>query len=179
MPKIIKGNPVTAGIETGNAFLFQTEKNHIFKENISQGKVKVEVDRFLNAVQKSKSQLKKISTDLEKKIGKESALIIESQYWLLKDNSLIDSIVEIIKNKLVRSEWAIKQIEKKYIDIFTDIPDLSFQEKRNDISDILNRIISNLTSKKIEFSSEEDNIILIADDIPPSIAATLISKKKY
>lgn len=177
MPKKIKGDPVTPGIETGNAFLLHSKKNHIFKEVISKDKIKIEEERFLNSVRKSTSQLRKISADLEKKLGKESALIIETQYLLLKDDTLIDSIIEIIKKDHVRSEWAIKQTDKKYSDLFSNIPDLAFQEKRNDISDILNRIINNLKSNKIK-PIVEDNIILIADDIPPSIAASLMSKKK-
>ncbi len=178
MTKIITGKPIISGIETGKAFLFNSQKKHIFKEHITKNKIEIEENRFLNAVKKSKSQLRKISIDLEKKLGKESALIIETQYLLLKDTSLIDSIVTIIKTEYVKSEWAIDQIEKKYINLFRNISDLSFQEKGNDISDILNRVINNLKSNKLNISSVNENIILIADDIPPSIAATLISKKK-
>jgi len=178
MEKKISGNPVTSGIEIGYAFLFQSKENQIFKESISRNNVDSEEVRFLNGVKESQSQLKKISKSLEKKLGKESALIIETQYLLLKDKELLDSIIAIIRNKFVKSEWAIKQIEKKYIELFSNIPDLAFQEKRNDISDILNRIINNLKSNKIKLNTDNNNIILIADDIPPSIAATLITKKK-
>ncbi len=178
MEKTISGNPITSGVEIGYAFLFQSKENQIFKESISRNKVKSEEVRFLNGVKESQSQLKKISKNLEKKLGKESALIIETQYLLLKDKELLNSIIAIIRNESVKSEWAIKQIEKKYIELFSNIPDLAFQEKRNDISDILNRIINNLKSNKIKLNTDNDNIILIADDIPPSIAATLITKRK-
>jgi len=175
---ILKGKPITSGIETGKAFLFHSQRDHIFKEHIKKNKINDEKNRFLNAVRKSKSQLKKISADLEKKLGKESALIIETQYLLLKDKTLLDSIMKIIEFESVRSEWAIHSVEEKYLKVFRNLSDLSFQEKGNDISDILNRVINNLKSNRINLSPENKNIILVADDIPPSIAATLISKKK-
>lgn len=175
---IIKGKAITSGIETGKAFLFHSHRDHIFKENIRKDKIEAEKYRFLNAVKKSKSQLKKISADLEKKLGKESALIIDFQHSLLNDKSLLDAIIKVIESESVRSEWAINTVEKEYIKIFSNIPDLSFKERGNDISDILNRVINNLKKNKINISSNNKNIILVADDIPPSIAATLISKKK-
>ncbi len=176
--KIIKGKPVSPGIVVGKALLFNSQREIILREKIDKTAVETEINRFNNAVKKTRAQLKKIYNDLQKIMGKETALIIETQYQLLKDGNLINDIKDCITSTHVKTEWAIKQIEKKYVEIFNKIPDLSFKEKINDISDVLKRVIDNLKKSERSVDADIENVILVADDIPPSIAATLMSKGK-
>lgn len=177
--KILKGKPVSAGIAVGRALIFNSKRETILKEKIEKGAIKTEIDRFNNAVKKTRAQLKKIFNNMKKVMGKEPALIIETQYQLLEDGNLTNDIKNFITSNSVKAEWAIKQIEKKYFDFFNKIPDLSFKEKSNDISDVLVRVINNLRrTKKKSVDKDMENIILVADELPPSIAANLMSKGK-
>lgn len=176
--KKIKGKPVSAGIVTGKAFLLNSQKTIILREKIKQDLTEAEIKRFNSAVAKTRSQLKKIANNLQKTMGKDSALIIETQHLLLKEGALIEDIKNLIVSQSVKAEWAIKEVEKKYIDFFNNIPDLSFREKRNDISDILNRLIGNLKKSNEGIETTIENVILVADDMPPSVAAQLLSKGK-
>lgn len=176
--KKIKGKPVSSGIVSGKALVFNSQKTIVFREKIQKEGIEQEIERLNNAITKTRAQLKKISNNLQKVMGEESALIIETQSLLLKDGNLINKIKDLISTKLVKVEWAIKEVEKKYTDLFNNIPDLSFREKRNDISDLLNRLMNNLKKGKNDIISNIENVILVADDLPPSIAANLISKRK-
>lgn len=176
--KQIKGNPVSPGIISGKALLFNSQKQIVLKEKISGDAIEAEIQRLNNAVKITKTQLKKIYNNLTKTIGKNSALIIETQYLLVKEGNLIDSIKELIVSGAVKAEWAIKQTEKKYSDIFSKIADLTFRERSNDISDVLIRLINNLKSDNHKDEADIENVILVADDIPPSIAANLMSMGK-
>jgi phosphotransferase system enzyme I (PtsI) len=176
--KKIKGKPVSSGIVFGKALLFNCQNKVIFKENIKKDLIHIEIERFDNAVKKTRAQLKKIYNDLEKIMEKSSALIIETQYLLLKDENLIDEIKNLITSNSVRAEWAIKQVDEKYIDFFDNISDITFREKRSDISDVLNRLIRNLKKSEKQIDSDIGNVILVSDDIPPSIAAKLMSRTK-
>lgn len=176
--KKIKGKPVSAGIEMGKAFILNSQKRIILREKINRDLIETEINRFNSAVVKTRSQLKKIAGDLQKIMGKDSALIIETQYLLLKEGNLIEDIKNLIVSHSVKAEWAIKEVEKKYVDFFSNIQDLSFQEKRNDISDILNRLIGNLKKSDNDIETTIENVILVADDMPPSVAAQLMSKGK-
>jgi phosphotransferase system enzyme I (PtsI) len=175
--KILKGKPVSSGIGIGEALLYDTREALILKEKVDADLVKTEINRFNNAVKKSKAQLKKIYNNVLKIMGTNSALIIETQRLLLKDGNLINDIKKLITTESIKAEWAIKRTEKKYVDLFSKIEDLAFQEKRNDISDIFSRILKNLKSSD-HLSNLElvDDVILIAKDIPPSIAANIMSK---
>jgi phosphotransferase system enzyme I (PtsI) len=174
--KTLKGKPVSSGITIGKALLFTSQKEIILREKISEKNIQKEIYRLNNAIKKTQAQLRKIIVDLQRTMGKDSALIIETQYLLLKEGNLVNEIQNIITTNLVKAEWAIKEIEKKYIKIFNNIPDISFRERSNDISDVLTRLLHNLTKSK-RIDKDDEDIILVADDIPPSIAANLMSKK--
>ncbi|MGD2092096.1 MAG: phosphoenolpyruvate--protein phosphotransferase [Candidatus Aminicenantes bacterium] len=178
--KQIKGKPVSPGIMMGKALLFNSHQPQqiVFKEKIPHQAIEIEINRFNHAVKITKAQLKKIYKNLQKTMGKESALIIETQYLLVKEGNLINDIRKLITRESVRAEWAIKQIEKKYIDIFNKVSDISFQERINDISDVLYRLLNNLKSNTNNMDADIENVILVATDIPPSISASLMSKGK-
>jgi len=176
--KQIKGKSVCSGIISGKALLFNSQKQIVLKEKITKDAIEAELNRFNHTVKITKAQQKKIYNNLIKTMGKDSALIIETQYLLVKEGDLINAIKKSITTESVKAEWAIKQIEKKYIDVFNKISDLSFRERSNDISDVLIRLINNLKSNESEDEPDIENVILVADDIPPSIAANLMSKGK-
>ncbi len=178
--KQIKGKPVSPGIIMGKALLFNSHRQQqiVFKEIIPKPAIETEINRFNNAVKITKAQLKKIYKNLQQTMGKESALIIETQYLLVKEGNLVNDVRKSISRESVRAEWAIKQIEKKYVDIFNKIPDISFQERINDISDVLIRLLNNLKSKTNAKDTDIENVILVAPDIPPSITASLMSRGK-
>lgn len=177
-PIVIKGNPVSPGIVSGRALLFNSQREIILREKIDPASIEKEINRLNNAIKKSRAQLKKISHDLRQAFSKEPALIIDTQYLLLKDGNLIEDIKNNIISQSVRAEYAIEEVEKKYIDIFDKIPDLAFKGKINDISDVLTRVSRNLKPGNRSVDIEMDNVILVADNIPPSIAATLMSRGK-
>jgi len=178
--KQIKGKPVSPGIVMGKALLFNSHQQQqiVFKEKIPEQAIETEINRLNNAVKITKAQLKKIYKNLQKTMGKESALIIETQYLLVKEGNLINDMKELISREAVRVEWAIKQIEKKYVDIFNKIPDISFRERINDISDVLFRLLNNVKTKTNAIDTDIENVILVTTDIPPSIIASLMSKGK-
>jgi phosphotransferase system enzyme I (PtsI) len=177
----IKGKAVSPGITLGPAMLYDFAREVIRPENIGAKSVEREIWRLENAVKKSQAQLKKINSGLQKIMGKDAAFIIETQYMLLKDSHLLDEIKDAIQGRLVKAEWAIKEVERKYLEVFRTIPDLSFQAKSNDISDVLNRLIANLkksAAARPASGVQPGQVILVADDITPSEAATLMSNRQ-
>jgi len=176
--KRILGKAVSGGVEIGKAALFQSRTETIIREKITADRVEKEIWLLNHGIRKSQAQLRKINNDLQKILGKDSALIIETQYLLLKDSNLLGDIKGVIRRDLVTAEWAIKETERRYLEIFRTIPDLSFQQKGNDISDVLNRVIANLKNReKAREEQASEPIILVADDLSPSEAAKLMSRR--
>jgi phosphotransferase system enzyme I (PtsI) len=177
----IKGKAVSPGIAMGKALLYNFTRASVPAEPILPKAVEREIWRLDNAVKKSRAQLKKIHLGLQKIMGKDAAFIIETQHMLLNDSHLLGEIRDAIQGKLVKAEWAIQSVERKYLEVFRTIPDLSFKAKGNDISDVLNRLIANLSkgaAARPATAAPPGQVILVADDISPSEAATLMSNRR-
>ena len=176
----LKGKAVSPGIATGRALRYDAPRQAVLIERIAAGDLERERWRLDNGIKKTLAQLLKISRDLRRKTGQDVALIIESQVMLLRDSLLVEEIKGLIGREKVNAEWAIKEVERKYIDIFTSIPDLSFKAKSNDISDIFARLLGNLQRSRgrgRDRAAERElaDAILVADDLTPSEAARLLS----
>lgn len=181
----ITGKAVSPGIAMGRALLHNTTRQEILAEPISPRAVERETWRLENAVKKSRAQLKKIHLGLQKVMGKDAAFIIEAQQMLLTDSQLLNEIKGAISAKLVKAEWAIRLVERHYQEIFRSIPDLTFKSKGNDVSDVLNRLIANLRRAPATkpaagalAGAPPGQYVLVADDISPSEAATLMSNRR-
>ncbi len=173
----IKGKPASSGIATGKVLLYNSKNTIVLKEEITEQQAEVEIRRLNNAIRKTKAQLKKIQKDLHLSMGKDSALIIETQSALVNEGNLVNDIRALVRTKLVKVEWAVKEVEKKYLDIFNNLQDLSFREKGNDISDVLGRILNNLKKGTASIESHTvDDVIIVADYLPPSVAANVMGK---
>jgi phosphoenolpyruvate-protein phosphotransferase (PTS system enzyme I) len=175
----IKGKAVSPGIVSGPALLYASQHAIVLREKVPAAAVEKEVWRFNHAARKSQAQLKKIHHDLQRVMGQDAAFIIETQYMLLKDSHLLDDIRGLIRKNGVKAEWAVKDVEEKYLGMFRAIADLSFKQKSNDIADVLNRLQENLVKKeRPEGGADFADRILVADDLSPSEAAKLMSQKK-
>ena len=173
----IKGRAVSAGIGSGRALLYKAHEEVVHRVAIAEAEVERELWRLSNAIRKTSAQLKKIRHDLEKVVGRDSALIIESQSLLLRDSNLVEAIRGQIREGRVRSEWAIKEVERKYSGLFRKVADRTFQDKIRDISDVLGRILVNLRrSPGAPLETLEGDLVLVADDLTPSEAAKLIGR---
>ncbi len=101
--KIIKGKSVSPGIITGRALLYNSQKEIILREKISSEAIENEINRFDNAIKKTRAQLQKIYKNLQKTMGKDSALIIETQYLLIKEGNLVNDIKNMIITQAVKT----------------------------------------------------------------------------
>ena len=177
--KKFEGIAASTGIGIGSLYSIKLESDFILRESISEKEVPKELKRFENALKKSIKELKNIKQRIEKNRGKASAIILDTLILLLKDNELIETIKEIIREEKVRSEWAIHLVRLKYERIFEDFDNEYFKDRINDVNDALNRLMDNLKSRGIKDKEIPENkpIIILADDIPPSEMANLITRE--
>ncbi len=179
MTKKIEGIAASTGIGIGSLFSMKMETEFILRESIPDKQIPKELKRFDRAVKKSIKELEAIRQRVEKNRGKASAIILDTLILLLKDKELIDTIKEIIKEEKVRSEWAIHLVRLKYERIFEEFDNEYFRDRINDINDALNRLLESLKRKDVKEKVFPENkpVVIIADDIPPSEIASLITKE--
>jgi len=176
--KRIEGTSASSGIGIGKLFHIKMESRFVYKEKIKSEQIDNEIARFENAIKKSLKSLKKIKHEIEKNRGKGAGIIIETQLLLLNDDELLNSVKEIVKEKKVRTEWAVNLLRLKYKNIFKDYEDNYLKERIIDINDTLNRIIENLKEypKMKKTLPEDEKIVLFADDLLPSDFASFLTQ---
>lgn len=171
--RILKGIAASAGIGSGNAFLYVHEKPVVPHVSIGSAQVEKETGRFMQALQV-------VSDDLVSLIPKtrstDHRAILETHQLMLQDPEFINMVAHAIKNELICAEWAVENSMTTLIAMVEQSTDPSLKERSADVYDIGWRIIRGLLGKlRPRLSELAKNVVLVADTLLPSEALTLDS----
>jgi phosphotransferase system enzyme I (PtsI) len=172
--RIKKGIIASPGIRIGKALVFHGDEVKIPKYHIDETRLKDELERFDEAVLKTKNEI----LEIQKKIVNESfsdlAEIFSTHLMALEDPIFVERARKKIKNEKRNSEWVVNDISIDLITTLSKIDDEYLKERIIDISDINKRLIGNLQKKKkMNLSEVNENSIIFAADLTPSETALL------
>ncbi len=162
---VLKGIPAAPGVYIANAFQYKKEVESVSKEPITD--VDQAIKSLDEAIEKSKSELKKIFGLAVDKLGEKRAAIFEAQIMILDDPYLIDTIHARIKKEKIQPEFVVDDEISKYQKIMIDSKEPYMKERSQDIEDIKNRIIRNIRKKKW-ISRIKDEVIVVTNTITPA-----------
>ena len=164
---ILQGEGVSKGIVIAKVFLLKNYDIKIEKKTIKS--VDLEIQKLEKAINLSVEQIEKIKTIAFKNLKQEDIKIFDAHIQLVKDPILKQEIIdEIVKTKL-NSEFVVKKIFQKYIDIFLNSDYQYIGQRASDIEDISQRIILNLLGiTKQNLSDINEEVIIVANDLSPS-----------
>src|SRR5688500_19771386 len=94
----------------------------------------------------------------------------------IEDKSLLKKIKNIIKEKKVNAEWAVKVVTDDYIADYKKIADEHLRERYIDIEDVAERILTSLGGGKSNIRLEKDTVI-VAREVKPSTLIELLESK--
>src|ERR1041385_4765831 len=84
-PVVLRGIPASPGIGIGKAFLFKEEAlSYVFRA-LSKDEVKKEIQRFRQAVNKTRSEIQLTREKVLKVLGKSHASLIDAHLLILDD----------------------------------------------------------------------------------------------
>ncbi|MCG8572485.1 MAG: phosphoenolpyruvate--protein phosphotransferase [Spirochaetes bacterium] len=177
----IEGIIICKGIVIGNVCHYQEnimEQTAIY--HIDDNNIPSEIKRFKTAINKSKEQLEKLAKSVEEMIGKNEASIFGTHILILDDPVLVDKIENLIKEKWINTEFAVKEVFEEYENLFLKMDDEYMRERAEDFIEIKKRIISNLTNETGQFRCNihgtcisQYSRIVLAKEMTPSLIATL------
>jgi len=147
------------------------------REAIAADQVDDELKRLRRAIERTKSELVRIKTDIKDKMGEEHAFIFDAHLLILEDPSLLSSLEKVVNEDRVRSEWALSRTNTRYEQIFEAVNDEYFKQRKSDISDVLAKIYRNLEMKKEKKEVPDKLKVLVAHDLLPSEAAVRLSRE--
>jgi phosphotransferase system enzyme I (PtsI) len=170
----LNGLGVSAGIGVGRALVY---RQHTFDVRFRVPLVGVdgELRRLEQARARARRQLTDIKDRVARAAGAEHAYLFEAQVLMLDDPMLTGRAAELIRDEGVNAEWALQRAGEDLSRLFDEAEDHYLRERRLDLTDVIGRLRLNLrpqTGGPAEiFRSVEGPLILVADELAPSLAA--------
>ena len=171
-PFSIHGTGVSNGIAIGKAHLISNALLEVVQYDIEIKNIPHEIKRFEDAITAVKIDLNKIKSQLPSDSPGELSAFIDTHLMILKDKSLSSLPKTIIENEKCNAEWAIKKQMDSVVNQFDQIEDLYLRERRQDVIQVVERVIKILLghSNQAAVKNKEKLTILVAHDISPADA---------
>ena len=171
-PFSIHGTGVSNGIAIGKAHLISNALLEVVQYDIEIKNIPYEIKRFEDAITAVKIDLNKIKSQLPSDSPGELSAFIDTHLMILKDKSLSSLPKTIIENEKCNAEWAIKKQMDSVVNQFDQIEDLYLRERRQDVIQVVERVIKILLghSNQAAVKNKEKLTILVAHDISPADA---------
>ena len=166
----LHGISISSGIAIGRAHLLSHAYSEVVPRFIDKNKIGEEILRFDMAVNQSRREL----TDLQKVIPDDSPTefqeFIKLHLLILEDPILSETPKTKIKELQCNAEWALKLQIETLLQKFLAIQDPYLKERKNDITQVGERILKVLYGgpKKSKKNTHEESLIVVAHDISPA-----------
>ncbi|MBI3426823.1 MAG: phosphoenolpyruvate--protein phosphotransferase [Acidobacteria bacterium] len=174
----LEGIGVCQGVAIGRAFLVDDPRGRIVRAVLPSEELDAEVGRFRHALQQAQTQVREAKERLQAALGEEHSFIFDAHLVMLEDEHLAQQIENFIREHHANAEWAVRDVTNHLIELYVQIADDYLRERSSDVADIAHRLIKILSGDKShDLKLRTDNSIVIADDLLPSAAAELDTKR--
>lgn len=177
--KQFKGIGVSPGIAIGKVFVLHSgESFNLPKRTVGAENLSNEIARFEEALTRTRTEILGIRRKLSDQIGRESSDIFTAHLLILEDRTLIEDVIEVIKNEKVGAEYAFAAVIQRYFQAFSQINDEYLKERISDIRDVGKRLLGNLCGEEKKRLEEfQGKVIIASHDLSPSDTASLDRSK--
>jgi phosphotransferase system enzyme I (PtsI) len=164
-----KGIGVSPGIAIGRAVIIEKRVASIYRVPIREEEVEGEVNRLLEALEKTKDELHELKQRVSRSMGDEYGSIFDAHAMIVGDASFADKVVQKIESEQVNAEWAMSEVQEELQARFLSFDDEYLRERVADVKDVAERVLVNLAGLAHHDLSEiKHDVIIIADDLTPS-----------
>ncbi|MEH7336895.1 phosphoenolpyruvate--protein phosphotransferase [Neobacillus drentensis] len=168
----LNGIAASNGIAIAKAYrLVEPDLNF---ENKTIDDPSAEVERFRQAMSKSKSELEAIRDRAKVDLGEDKAAIFEAHLLVLSDPELNAPIEDKIQSEKVNAESALKETADMFVMMFEQMENEYMKERAADIRDVTKRVLAHLLGVQlVNPSMIAEEVIIVAEDLTPSDTAQL------
>ncbi|MBN1755360.1 phosphoenolpyruvate--protein phosphotransferase [bacterium] len=166
---ILEGIGVSDGIILARPFIINRAELIVKESKLGKKEAEAEINRFLEAIELSKEQLRKVRAAMAKTTGEKSAQIIDAQLVFLEDTSMINEITGQIRSELKNPEFILDRKMKETISRLEKVNNQYLRDRTHDFQDVFRRVTANLLGFKREILKKpEGEYILVIDHLAPS-----------
>src|SRR5437667_5443230 len=164
-----KGIGVSPGIAIGRAVIIERREASVFRVPIREEEVASEVNRFLEALEKTRDELGELAQKVRRSMGEEYASIFDAHAMMVSDPSFADKVAQKIESEQVNAEWALAEVQEELQARFQSFDDPYLRERVADVRDVADRVQKNLQGiAHHDLSEITHDVIILADDLTPS-----------
>ncbi len=171
----LKGLGVSPGIGIGRALVLSRATRDL-RFRVPDTLIAREVERLHEARARSRDQIAHIKARMAGSPGEDHAYLFDAQLLMLDDAMLVERAAAIIRQEHLNAEAAIQRSLEQITSIFEQAEDAYLRERKGDVADVVGRICMNLRASVDPaelFNSLEGPLVLVADEITPSVIAQL------
>ena len=166
-----KGIGVSPGIAIGRALILEKQVADVFRVPIKEEDVGSEIDRFREALAKTRADLQALKEKVSRSIGDEYASIFDAHSMIVSDPSFADKVEQKIESDQVNAEWAIFEVQDELEARFESFDNEYLRDRGADVKDVGESLLKNLQGIAHHDLSEIDHdVIILAQDLTPSDA---------
>jgi len=175
---ILEGTAASAGVADGKALLYLQKDLNVPSYDVSPDTVEHEIQRFDQAIIKTREQITEIRNKVEASLGEGEARIFDAHLLVLEDHALLDEVIAELRTSQKNVESCYKKVAQRYISFFSSMEDDYLKERVTDIQDVSRRLLQNLIgTQKPNLAELAADSIIISEDITPSDTADMDRSK--
>lgn len=170
---IVRGNPVSAGIAVGTAFLYHPLEQAPEKDFLVMGDEEVQLAKLHSAFQKAEEELTYLVKTLEKE-EPEKAGIFVAHKGILQDRKIVDDITCAVQTERKTPDYAVECVFEDACHLLEQVKDPIIASRTADLRDVKNRLLRILRGKApVSLTNLDKKVIVIAHELLPSDTAML------
>ncbi len=169
------GRGVFGAVASGKIMVFKN--NDISVKKTAVNDTLKEKIRYENAKSRAHLQLEEIHKKALKEVGETNAQIFSIHMMMLDDEDYNDAVINIIDTQKVNAEYAVYTVCSNFAEMFSSMEDTYMNARAADVKDVSRRIIQNLSGETVKSSSDDEKVIICANDLAPSETVSLNKNK--
>ena len=165
----LRGIAVSPGIVIGKVHLvYRSRVNIQYQYLIRDEQLDEEVKRFETALNVTENQVLNLKDRIPDQV-KKHAFILDACLMILKDSMFTDSTIQRILNEKINAEWALQKSVEDINQVFDQIDDDYIKSRINDVENVAERVLRNLSGKAQEnLAGINERVIIVANDLSPA-----------
>ncbi|MDR0977871.1 MAG: phosphoenolpyruvate--protein phosphotransferase [Endomicrobium sp.] len=174
---ILKGIAASAGIAIGKIFVLEEEEFCFTHTEIPKPLRKAEKERFDDAIEKTRGELKVTYNKINNILGKNYAAIANVHLLILDDPKLKKGVYKLI-NEGINAEYALSKVLDKILLPFENMGNTFFREREIDIQEVGKKILVNLFGKNRKtFTKLDENSVIVGHNLSSAEIVSIRDKK--
>ncbi len=170
---MFKGIAGSEGIGIGRVVII--EEHEVVIEDKTITDTDAEIQRVQSAIEKFVNITTEMADRMEATVGAKDADILRGHIMLLRDPTIEEQIVALIRSEKLTAEKALDQVLEQTAALFAQIPDELLQQRATDFRDIKTRIVKILLGiEELDISAVPAGTVLVAKDLTPSMTAGIV-----